>query len=79
MTTKRVIILVLALLLFVPLFNSDYYFESDKGFTYDLLNLASMYENKVNASVLEIGFNIALKNHKDTNWPVIKLSCPPTD
>ena len=63
LTTKRVIILVLTLLLCIPLFSSDYYYEEDKGFTYDLLNLASMYENGVNSSVLETGFNIVLKLH----------------
>ena len=53
LTTKRVIILVLTLLLCVPLFSSDYYYEIDKGFTYDITNLASLYENGANSTVLE--------------------------
>ena len=60
LTTKRVIILVLTLLLCVPLFSSDYYYEIDKGFTYDITNLASLYENGANSTVLEQAFNIAL-------------------
>ena len=52
LTTKRVIILVLTLLLCIPLFSSDYYFELDKGFTYDITNLASMYEVGVNTTTL---------------------------
>ena len=70
---------MLTLLLCVPLFSSDYYYENDKGFTYDITNLASLYENGANTTVMEQAFNIALASNKDINCPVIKLSCPPTN
>jgi class 3 adenylate cyclase len=73
LTTKRVIIIVLILIFVIPLFSSDYYFDSDLSYTYHMNVFRRMTNesNKVEA---------LMKHYVDFNqrqvYPIVYVSIP---
>ena len=60
LTTKRVVVLVLILLFCVPLFQSSYYYDPDKGYTMGIKILAEM---AMNPSASQADFNTEYNNY----------------
>lgn len=71
LTTKRVIILVLLLILFVPLFDSGSYFDPNPSYIYGLITLSSLNKNDTFISKF-CDYYIDLETHNE-NKPLIIL------
>lgn len=75
LTTKRVVILVLVLIFIVPLFQSSYFFDPDKGYTIGIKTLANAAD-RVSYSEFLMMFKNYTDNHVGTTGPLAYVYCP---
>ncbi len=66
LTTKRVIVIVLSLILFVPMFQADLFFDFDKGFTMGVAMIQTFSENSTESA--------ATTNYLDQGWTLFRDS-----
>ena len=77
LTTKRVVILVLSLIFCVPLFDSAYYFDVDKGYTIGIQYLAAYSTNpSISHSVFMDVYHNYTSQYVDTTEPLVYVYLP---
>lgn len=77
LTMKRVIIIVLLLIFVVPLFDSSYYFQNDRGFVNGLRVLTNFSSNPISFhSEIQTTYQNFISEHKDRDTPLVFCQIP---
>lgn len=76
MTTKRVICLVLLLLLSIPLFDAEYYFDEDQSYIFGQKIVISVFNQGNNTKAIDC-YNDFKARHEGQTHPLVYASFPP--
>lgn len=79
LTTKRVSVLVMVLIFVIPLFDSGYYYDNDKSYTFGIKQLAresSIEISSLNSTEIMIIAEDYVNYHKQLELPLIYLYLP---
>ena len=77
LTMKRVIIIVLLLIFVVPLFESSYYFQNDRGFVNGLRVLTNLSSYQTSSHYqIQTTFQNYVNEHKDRDTPLVFCQIP---
>lgn len=82
LTTKRVSVLVMVLIFMIPLFDSGYYYDNDKSYTFGINLLAresSIEISSLNSTEINIIAEDYVNYHKKLELPLIYLYLPSTN